>query len=148
MTLASEDGQKRHRWNADNHTRTETYCLDCGLRRKAAVVREKGKPKGTPGVGVTKYLVDRQWRRLRVPPCLGMTGRELGSVSPIADDVATLDQWVFKYPGCSHRTTAGKVVLALPNGFSKQFVGPNTSAARHSAAEHIRRILKKKAAAE
>lgn len=138
--------QKRHRWNADNHTNTTTVCLDCGLERRALVVRKPGTEG--PGEGVTQYRIAGRWRARRVAECVPIDVGIGRTAATSVDDLETLDSWVMNHEGCSHKTIGSACVLAIPGGFSKHFAGHSPTEARRAAAQHIRRILRKRAERE
>lgn len=140
-----------HEWNGPNHTTLGfTTCSTCGLKRRALV--DKKDAKGKTIKGRTQYYIDGRWRFRRAPPCLVVDKPDsvkgvFEELDELVADMAVLDGWITDHPGCSYKGMDGWFILALPNGFSKRFAGGGIEGARHNAAEHIRKLMKKKAAA-
>lgn len=109
--------EKRHRWDRDNHTKTESVCVDCGLHRRALPVTEDS--------GITQYFIAGKWLKARAPSCPGRKGIH-ESPHPIAkptlSDSDTIQAWLDKIKGRTMRGTSDGVKLTLASGFSRRFL--------------------------
>lgn len=123
----------QHIWSADNHKGTTSVCLVCDLQRKA--VRE-GKSKAR-----THYFIGGRWIARKAPNCVGV---EIWAVDKrTLDDLKFLNDWTKRFEGCSYSVSSKSCRLSLASGFHKDFPGPTPEDALHSAAEAVRRKMKK-----